>query len=84
MKKVNELLSHYPTNYKQSAMLPLLDIAQQENNGWLSLSAMNKVAQVLEVPEIRVYEASSSSNAVASPQKSLALSAKKCITYTFF
>lgn len=39
-----ELLANYPTNYKASAMIPILDLAQIQNNGWLSLSAMNKVS----------------------------------------
>lgn len=50
------LIRKYPENWRASAMLPLLDLTQQENGGWLSLSAMNKVAEVLRVPEIRVYE----------------------------
>jgi NADH dehydrogenase (ubiquinone) flavoprotein 2 len=33
-----------------------LDLAQQQNDGWLSLAAMNAVAKLLEMPEIRVYE----------------------------
>jgi len=37
-------------------MIPVLDLAQQQNGGWLSLAAMNKVAAVLAVPPIRVYE----------------------------
>ncbi|XP_039120628.1 NADH dehydrogenase [ubiquinone] flavoprotein 2, mitochondrial-like [Dioscorea cayenensis subsp. rotundata] len=28
---VKEILSHYPSNYKQSAVIPLLDMAQQKN-----------------------------------------------------
>lgn len=52
------MLARFPTNYKQSACIPLLDLAQQQNNGWLSLNAMNKVAQIIEVPPIRVYEVS--------------------------
>lgn len=52
----SELLLKYPTNYKQSAVIPLLDMAQKQNQGWLSLSAMNKVAEVLGMPPIRVYE----------------------------
>ena len=55
-EKVNEILSHYPDNYKQSACIPLLDLAQQQNEGWLSLAAMNRVAAVMGVPPIRVYE----------------------------
>ena len=55
-EKVAEILSHYPKNYAQSATIPLLDLAQQQNGGWLSLAAMNRVAAVLDVPPIRVYE----------------------------
>jgi NADH dehydrogenase (ubiquinone) flavoprotein 2 len=37
-------------------MIPLLDLAQRQAGGWLPLSAMDKVAQILELPPIRVYE----------------------------
>jgi len=56
MEKVKEVMSHYPSNYKQSAVIPVLDIAQQENKGWLTLSAMNAVAELLEMAPMRVYE----------------------------
>ncbi|CAD5187756.1 unnamed protein product [Musa acuminata subsp. malaccensis] len=55
-EKVKEILSHYPSNYKQSAVIPLLDLAQQQHGGWLPLSAMNVIAKVIEVAPIRVYE----------------------------
>ncbi|GAB2249634.1 hypothetical protein Droror1_Dr00012993 [Drosera rotundifolia] len=54
--KVKEILSHYPLNYKQSAVIPLLDLAQQQHGGWLPVSAMNEVARIIEVAPIRVYE----------------------------
>ncbi|MEW5316560.1 MAG: hypothetical protein WDW38_007927 [Sanguina aurantia] len=39
------------------AVIPKLDLDQmQQNEGWLSLAALNRVAKVLEMPEIRVYE----------------------------
>ena len=44
--QVAEVVSRYPSNYKQSAVIPLLDLAQQQNEGWLSLAAMNRVAEV--------------------------------------
>eukprot|EP00899_Mesostigma_viride_P009944 jgi/Mesvir1/18951/Mv18920-RA.1 len=56
MKKVEKLLSHYPANYKRSAVIPLLDLAQQQNQGWLPLAAMNKIAEIVDVPPMRVYE----------------------------
>ena len=56
--QVAEILSRYPTNYKQSGVIPVLDLAQQQNGGWLSLAAMNRVANILEMAPIRVYEVS--------------------------
>ena len=55
-KIVDELKANYPTNYARSAVIPLLHLAQQQNAGFLTLNAMNKVAEVLEMPPIRVYE----------------------------
>lgn len=52
----NEVISRYPAQYKKAAMIPLLEIAQKQNKGWTSLSAMNEVARILEVPPMRVYE----------------------------
>ncbi|ABP00746.1 predicted protein, partial [Ostreococcus lucimarinus CCE9901] len=54
--RVDEILARYPTNYKRSAMIPLLDLAQRQNAGHLSLSLMNHVAEICEVAPIRVYE----------------------------
>lgn len=54
--KIEKILKKYPRNYKQSAVMPLLDLAQRQNNNFLTLAAMNKVATILEMPEIRVYE----------------------------
>jgi NADH dehydrogenase (ubiquinone) flavoprotein 2 len=55
-KIVQEIIERYPKNYKRSAMIPMLDIAQQQNNGFLTVSLMNHVAEILEVAPIRVYE----------------------------
>lgn len=55
-KRVNKILSRYPDNYKQAATIPLLDLAQRQCGGWLPLAALNKVASVMGVPEMRVYE----------------------------
>jgi len=55
-EKVERILQKYPDNYKQSAIIPLLDLAQRQHGGWLPLAAMNKVADVCEVAPMRVYE----------------------------
>jgi NADH:ubiquinone oxidoreductase subunit E len=39
-------MARFPPNYKASAVIPVLDLAQQQNGGWLSLNTLNKVAEV--------------------------------------
>lgn len=55
-KKVKEILSRYPKGREVSAILPLLDLAQRQNKGWLSQSAIEHVALVLDVHPMRVQE----------------------------
>lgn len=50
------ILGKYPKNYKQSGIIPLLDLAQRQNGGWLPLAAMDKVATIVDVDPMRVYE----------------------------
>ena len=57
--EVRWLLSKYPTNYKQSACIPLLMLAQKQNDNFLSLCAMNKVAKIMEIPPVKVYQVAS-------------------------
>jgi NADH-quinone oxidoreductase subunit E len=56
LQKVQEILARYPEGKQKSALLPLLHIAQEENNGWLSVEAMDYVAQLLQLTPIEVYE----------------------------
>jgi len=46
----------YPAEKQRSAVIPLLWLAQKDNNGWLSEPAMREVADRLQMPYIRVYE----------------------------
>ncbi len=57
--KIDAILKKYPTNYKQSGVIPLLQIAQKQNGNYLTLAAMNKVSKVLDVPAVTVYEVAS-------------------------
>ncbi|CDF39492.1 NUOE homolog, NADH dehydrogenase (ubiquinone) subunit [Chondrus crispus] len=57
--QIQTILKRYPKNYAASAVIPLLDLAQRQNGGWLPLSAMNKVAKLLGMAPIRVYEVAS-------------------------
>uniref|UniRef100_A0ABI7W9K3 NADH dehydrogenase [ubiquinone] flavoprotein 2, mitochondrial n=1 Tax=Felis catus TaxID=9685 RepID=A0ABI7W9K3_FELCA len=54
-KRIEAIVGNYPEGHKAAAVLPVLDLAQRQN-GWLPISAMNKVAEVLQVPPMRVYE----------------------------
>ena len=54
--KIKQILRKYPLNYKQSATIPLLWIAQERNDNWVPLAAMNKIAEILEIHPMRVYE----------------------------
>ena len=56
LKRAQEIISHYPPQYKKAAVIPLLDLAQRQNKGWTSISVMNYVAKFLEMPPMRVYE----------------------------
>ena len=53
---MHAILDRYPENYKASAIIPLLDLAQRQHGGWLPLAAMNKVARIVDAKPIQVYE----------------------------
>ena len=46
----------YPSNFKESSIMPLLSIAQAQNHGWLPKKAIEYVSNFIEVPEIKVLE----------------------------
>lgn len=56
---IAEIRKRYPKNYAAAAVIPLLDLAQRQAGGWLPLAAMNKVARILGMPNVRVYEVAS-------------------------
>jgi NADH dehydrogenase (ubiquinone) flavoprotein 2 len=58
-KEVKRVLKKFPSNYKQSAIISLCMVAQKQNENFLTLAAMNKVAKILEVPPISIYEVTS-------------------------
>jgi len=56
LKKVDELISHYPEGKSKSAILPILHLAQKEFGGWLAVPVMDYVAEVMKLQPIEVYE----------------------------
>ncbi len=54
--KCEEILRKYPEGREASAVIPLLWQAQKQNDYWLPKPAIEKVAQKLDMPFIRVLE----------------------------
>ncbi|KAA0194735.1 NADH-ubiquinone oxidoreductase subunit [Fasciolopsis buskii] len=53
--RLDAIMANYPPTHKSAAIIPALDLAQRQN-GWLSISCMNRVAEILGVPRMRIYE----------------------------
>jgi NADH-quinone oxidoreductase E subunit len=56
LKKAEVIVARYPQGKQQSAVMPLLTLAQQQNGNWLSKAAMDVVAGMVDMPPVRVYE----------------------------
>ena len=56
MNRINELISHYPEGKQKSALLPVLHEVQDAHNNWLSIELQDKVAEILQIKPIEVYE----------------------------
>ena len=56
LEEAQRILSKYPKNKKQSAVMSLLYLAQKQNNNWIPLSAMKYIGKFLDMPYIKVYE----------------------------
>ena len=57
-KRAEVIMGNYPEGHTRAAVIPLLDLAQRQNGGWLPISAMHHVAEVIGMPRMRVYEVS--------------------------
>jgi NADH-quinone oxidoreductase E subunit len=56
LKLVNKHVSKYPEGRQASAVMPLLDIAQRQNNNWIPMKAIEYIAQMLAMPVMHVLE----------------------------
>jgi len=54
--QIDQWLTKYPPEQKQSAVMAALAIVQEQNGGWLTRELMDAVAEYLEMPPIAVYE----------------------------
>jgi len=57
--KVKTIIEKYPSSKQQSAVIPVLDLAQRQNEGWLTNNIIEKVAETLSMSFIRVMEVAS-------------------------
>lgn len=57
--RARAIIAKYPPGREQSALIPVLDLAQRQHENWLPRVAMDYVADFLDVPRIRVYEVAS-------------------------
>jgi NADH-quinone oxidoreductase E subunit len=56
LKRAEKIIAKYPPGRQQSAMLPLLDMAQRQHQNWVPRAAMDYIAGLLGIAPIRVYE----------------------------
>ena len=56
LRKIQELIHHYPDGQKKSALIPVLHIAQEELGGFLSVGLMDYIASLLTIQPIEIYE----------------------------
>jgi len=54
--RIKSILAKYPKDRKASAVLPLLDLAQRQHDNWVPMKAIEEIAKILDMAEIRVLE----------------------------
>jgi NADH-quinone oxidoreductase E subunit len=55
-ERAQTIVARYPEGRQQSAVIPLLDLAQRQAGGWLPTEVIEYVASYLDMPKIRVLE----------------------------
>ncbi len=69
-ERVKDIIALYPPGRQQSALMPLLDLAQRQMaedgdkveppfGGWIPRAAMDHIAEVLDMIPVKVYEVAS-------------------------
>ena len=56
LEEAKKIIKNYPKEKQQSAVMPLLYLAQKQNDNWIPLIAMKYIAKFLNMPYIKVYE----------------------------
>jgi NADH-quinone oxidoreductase subunit E len=56
LAQAKEFIARYPDGRQRSAVMPLLDLAQRQNGGWLPEGVVGTIAEMLDMAPIRVLE----------------------------
>ncbi|MFM9890614.1 MAG: NADH-quinone oxidoreductase subunit NuoE [Rickettsiales bacterium] len=59
VKIAEAYIAKYPAGREQSAVMPLLTLAQKQHQNWLPVKAIELVAKMCNMPYIRAYEVAS-------------------------
>jgi NADH-quinone oxidoreductase subunit E len=59
LARIAELKTRFPEGRQKSALLTVLHEVQDENDNWLTIEAMDKVAELLSIKPVEVYEVAS-------------------------
>lgn len=59
LEAAKKIIAKYPPGRQQSAVMPILAIAQRQNDNWLPQAAIEYVAKLLGMAAIRVHEVAS-------------------------
>ena len=54
LELANKFLEKYPKGKKKSAVMPLLYLAQNQNDNWIPLAALKYIGKFLSMPYINV------------------------------
>ena len=49
LKIANSIMKRYPKNYPERSLMPLLTLAQKQNQGWIPKKAIEYIANFLKV-----------------------------------
>ncbi|MCR9254906.1 MAG: NADH-quinone oxidoreductase subunit NuoE [Alphaproteobacteria bacterium] len=56
LETANKIVAKYPEGRQQSAVMPLLDLAQRQHDNWLPMAAIEYIAKFLGMAKMRVLE----------------------------
>jgi len=54
--RAQAIMGNYPAEHQRSAVMPLLHLVQEQNNNWIPDSAVEYIADMIDIPQIWVKE----------------------------